>query len=366
MDSDLELYYWLKLTREFEYRVSRLHAQNKISGGVYSGFGQEAVVVGTTYGLQREDVIFPLHRDLGALLVKGVPPGMVMAQLYGKATGLARGKDSGLHGGLLSQGVFGSTSMLASSLPVACGFALKFKLRREPRVCVAYFGEGAGSRGDFHEAANFAGVHKLPVLFVCENNQYAYSTPLSQTMAIENVADRAAAYGFKGQVVDGNDLFAVLEATAKATARARAGEGPTLIEAKTYRMLGHSPHDRASYRIEQERKRWEARDPLRLWESYLQVKGVDLEKVRAETEARIKAVVDEAVKFAEESPDPSPEDALTDIYATAVPGVPQIRVEPREDDSQEVLRPSDSKASQPPLQAPAPATPGSREESTLH
>jgi len=274
LDRDLDLYYLLKLTREFEYRVSRLHAQNKISGGVYSGFGQEAVVVGTTYRLTREDFIFPLHRDLGALLVKGVPPGEIMAQLYGKATGLARGKDSGLHGGSLAHGVFGSTSMLASSLPVAAGFALKFKLRKEPRVCVAYFGDGAASRGDFHEAANFAGIHKLPVIFVCENNQFAYSTPLSATMAIENVADRAAGYGFKGIVVDGNDLHAMLEATDRAITRARGGEGPTLIEAKTYRMLGHSPHDRAAYRVEDEKKRWEARDPLRLWESYLQVKGV--------------------------------------------------------------------------------------------
>jgi pyruvate dehydrogenase E1 component alpha subunit len=354
VDRDLDLYYWLKLTRDFEYRVSRLHAQNKIAGGVYSGFGQEAVVVGTTFGLRPEDVVFPLHRDLGAFLVKGVPPGAVMAQLYGKATGLSRGKDSGLHGGSLAHNVFGSTSMLASSLPVACGFALKFKLRKEPRVCVAYFGEGAGSRGDFHEAANFAGVHKLPVIFVCENNQYAYSTPLSSTMAIDNVADRAQGYGFKGVVVDGNDLHAVLEASEKAVARARAGEGATLIECKTYRMLGHSPHDRAAYRVEDERKRWEARDPIRLWEGYLQVKGVDIEKVRAETGTRIQALIDEAVKFAEESPDPAPEDATTDIYSTWAPGVPEIRVEPRE--------PLPAIAPEPePAEAPKP-----REERTLH
>lgn len=357
MDRDLELYYLLKLTREFEYRVSRLHAQNKISGGVYSGFGQEAVVVGTTFDLKREDVIFPLHRDLGALLVKGVPPGVVMAQLYGKATGLSRGKDSGLHGGSLEHGVFGSTSMLASSLPVACGFALKFKLRKEPQVALAYFGEGAGSRGDFHEAANFAGVHRLPVIFVCENNQYAYSTPLSQTMAIENVADRAAAYGFKGVVVDGNDLHAVLEASARAVARARAGEGPTLIECKTYRMLGHSPHDRAAYRIEEEKKRWEARDPLRLWESFLEVKGLDLAQTKAQIEARIKQVVDDAVRFAEESPDPEPEDALTDIYATWAPGVPTIRVEPREP----VAAPAPGEGAPPQELSPAP-----REPQTLH
>jgi len=347
LERDLELYYLIKLTRELEHRVGRLHVQGKIAGGIYSGFGQEAVVVATTYPLRPDDVILPLHRDVGALLAKGVPAAQIMAQLFGKATGLSRGKDSGLHGGSLAHGVFGSTSMLASSLPVACGLALTFKLRKQPRVAVAYFGEGAGSRGDFHEAANFAGIHKLPVLFVCENNLDAFSTHLTRTMAIDDVADRAAAYGFKGVVVDGNDVLAVLEATEKAAARARAGEGPTLIECKTYRILGHSPHDRASYQSEEERQRWEARDPIRLWEVYLEVKGVDLAQVRPEIEARVKAAVDEAVKFAEESPDPTPEDALTDLYASFAPGEPRIEIVPREPD-QLVGLTEETKVSTPP------------------
>jgi TPP-dependent pyruvate/acetoin dehydrogenase alpha subunit len=330
LDRDLDLYYWLKLTRELELRIARLHAQNKIAGGVFSGYGQEAVVVGTTFNLLPEDFIFPLHRDLGALLVKGVPAKLILAQLFGKATGLSGGKDSGLHGGSLAHGVFGSTSMLASSLPVACGVALKFKLKKESRVCIAYFGEGASSRGDFHEAANFAGIHKLPVVLVCENNQYAYSTPTAQTMAIEDLADRARGYGFKGVVVDGNDVHTVLDASDKAIAFARAGEGPTLIECKTYRMHGHSPHDRASYRAEEEKRIWEARDPIRRFEAYLQVAGVDVQKAREELDAKIKLLIDEAVAAVEASPDPSAEDALTDVYATFAPGVPEIRIEPRE------------------------------------
>jgi pyruvate dehydrogenase E1 component alpha subunit len=331
VDREIELYYWLKLTREFEHRVSRLHAQNKILGGVYSGYGQEAVVVGSVFGLTPADYVFPLHRDLGAFLVKGVPAQTLMAQLYGKETGLSRGKDSFLHGGSLAHGVFGSTSMLASTLPVACGVAWRFKVKKEQNVCVAFFGEGAGSRGDFHEAANFAGIHKLAVVFVCENNHYAYSTPVQKQMAVENVADRAVAYGFKGVQCSGNDLHEVIDVMGMAVTRAREGDGPTLVECKTYRMLGHSAHDRAAYRVADEVLRWEARDPIRQWEAFLSLKGFPLDEVKKETEARIARELDEAVRFAEESPDPKPEEALTDIYATEVPGEPRIRVTPREE-----------------------------------
>src|SRR5216684_2538871 len=195
VEYELQLYYWMKLIRGFEDRVSRLHRQNKILGGVYSGAGQEAIVTGVCAPLQEGDLVAPLHRDLGVFLMRGVDPGRLMAQLMGKETGLSRGKDSFLHGGDLEHAVFGSTSMLGSSLPVA----------------VAFFGEGAASRGDVHEAMNFAGVHKLPVVFVCENNRYAYSTPLEKQMAIEDVADRAVAYGFRGHVVSGNDLLAVVQ-----------------------------------------------------------------------------------------------------------------------------------------------------------
>src|ERR1700675_4178503 len=193
---ELQLYYWMKLIRGFEDRVSRLHRQNKILGGVYSGAGQEALVAGICAPLQEGDLVAPLHRDLGVFLMRGVDPGRLMAQLMGKETGLSRGKDSFLHGGDLEHAVFGSTSMLGSSLPVAVGAALKYHIKKEKHVAVAFFGEGAASRGDVHEAMNFAGVHKLPVVFVCENNRFAYSTPLEKQMPIDDVASRAAAYGF--------------------------------------------------------------------------------------------------------------------------------------------------------------------------
>jgi len=318
MERELELYYYLRLVREFESRVSKMHHQGKIAGGVYSGLGQEAVTVGTVYGLEKEDYVFPLHRDLGAFLVKGVDPKLLMAQILGKKNGISGGRDSFLHAGWPDAGVFGGTSMLASTLPVACGVALKFRMRGEPNVAVAYFGEGASSRGDFHEALNFAGVQKLPVVFVCENNFYAFSTPQSMEMAIEDVADRAYGYGFKGHVCSGNDLFAVMHEMKPAVEKARNGEGPTLIECKTYRYSGHSEHDMAKYRTEEEVLEWESRDPVQRFEFYLSKKGHDLNKVIEETAARVKSIVDEAVEHAEKSPDPEGPEAMENLYATPI------------------------------------------------
>src|SRR6266436_8371726 len=248
VEYELQLYYWMKLIRAFEERVSRLHRQNKIMGGVYSGAGQEAIVTGICAPLHDGDFVAPLHRDMGAFIMRGVDPGRLMAQLMGKETGLSRGKDSFLHGGDLEHGIFGSTSMLGSSLPVAVGAALKFQIKKEPLIALAFFGEGASSRGDVHEAMNFAGVRKLPVIFVCENNRYAYSTPLEKQMAIENVAARAEAYGFRGHVVSGNDLLAVVQLRQHVVNRVREGGGPSMIECKTYRYRGHSEHDPALYR----------------------------------------------------------------------------------------------------------------------
>jgi TPP-dependent pyruvate/acetoin dehydrogenase alpha subunit len=319
---EIQLYYWMKLIRAFEDRVARLHRQNKILGGVYSGAGQEAIVTGICAPLRDGDFVAPLHRDLGAFLIRGVDPGRLMAQLMGRETGLSRGKDSFLHGGDLEHGIFGSTSMLGASLPVAVGAALKFKLKRESHIAVAFFGEGAASRGDVHEAMNFAGVQKLPVLFVCENNRYAYSTPLEKQMAIEDVADRAAAYGFKGHVCSGNDLLAVLEVAERVIDRVRAGAGPSLIECKTYRWRGHSEHDAALYRDQEELIEWQSRDPIPQFELFLEKKGHDVKRIREETDERTRAVLQQAVEFAESSPLPKPEEALEDLYAPAPASAP--------------------------------------------
>jgi TPP-dependent pyruvate/acetoin dehydrogenase alpha subunit len=311
----LEMYYWLRLIRSFDERLSVLVKQGKVRSGVYTGIGQEAIIVGTCFGLRTEDFIAPLHRDLGAFLMKGVEPRVMMSQMFAKTTGLSKGRDSALHSGASELGIFGNTSMLGANLPVAAGVALTFKMERCDNVVIAYFGEGASNVGDFHEALNFAGVHQLPVLFICENNQYAYSVPLEKSMAIDDVADRAHGYGFDGVAINGNDVLAVYQATQGALARARGGDGPTLIECKTYRWHGHSEHDKAFYRSDEELAMWKSRDPITTFTTYLRTRHILDEAKQKDVEGRVAASIDEAVEFATNAPDPDPSEAASDLYA---------------------------------------------------
>jgi TPP-dependent pyruvate/acetoin dehydrogenase alpha subunit len=311
----LDMFYWLKLIRAFDERLSVLVRQGKVRSGVYTGIGQEAIVVGTCFGLRKEDFICPLHRDLGTFLMKGVDARTMMSQMFAKITGLSKGRDSALHSGVNELGIFGNTSMLGANLPVAAGLAYTFKMERSDNVVVAYFGEGASNTGDFHEALNFAGVQRLPVLFVCENNQYAYSVPLEKSMAIDDVADRAESYGFDGVSINGNDVLAVYQTTQGALARARGGDGPTLIECKTYRWHGHSEHDKAFYRTNEELAMWKSRDPIPTFTTYLKGLQVLSDEALADVEARVKATIDDAVEFAMNAPDPDPQEAVTDLHA---------------------------------------------------
>jgi TPP-dependent pyruvate/acetoin dehydrogenase alpha subunit len=311
----LEMFYWLKLIRAFDERLSILVKQGKVRSGVYTGIGQEAIIVGTGFGLRKDDYICPLHRDLGSFLMKGVEPGVMMSQMFAKTTGLSKGRDSALHSGVSELGIFGNTSMLGANLPVAAGLALTYKMERTDNVVVAYFGEGASNVGDFHEALNFAGVQRLPIIFVCENNQYAYSVPIEKSMAIDDVADRAESYGFDGVAINGNDVLAVYQSTQGALTRARSGEGPTLIECKTYRWHGHSEHDKAFYRTNEELAMWKSRDPIPTFTTYLKGLHVLSDQQEQDTIERVAKVIDEAVEFAMNAPDPKPEDAVTDLYA---------------------------------------------------
>jgi pyruvate dehydrogenase E1 component alpha subunit len=311
----LDMFYWLKLIRAFDERLSILVRQGKVRSGVYTGIGQEAIIVGTCFGLRKEDFVCPLHRDLGAFLMKGVEPRVMMSQMLGKADGLSKGRDSALHSGVNELGIFGNTSMLGSNLPVACGLALTFQMEQIDNVVIAYFGEGASNVGDFHEALNFAGVHRLPIVFVCENNQYAYSVPVEKALAIDDVADRAESYGFDGVAINGNDVLAVYQTTQGALRRARGGDGPTLIECKTYRWHGHSEHDKAFYRTEEELAMWKSRDPIPTFTTYLQGLRVLDETKTADIEQRVKKTIDEALELATNAPDPVPEEAATDLYA---------------------------------------------------
>src|SRR3954453_10947230 len=306
----LEMFYWLKLIRAFDLRLSTLVKQGKVRSGVYTGIGQEAIIVGTCFGLRREDFICPLHRDLGAFLMKGVDARTMMSQMFAKTSGLSKGKDSALHSGVNELGIFGNTSMLGANLPVAAGLALTFKMEQTDNVVVAYFGEGASNVGDFHEALNFAGVQRLPVVFICENNQYAYSVPVEKSMAIDDVADRAHSYGFDGVAINGNDVLAVYQSTQGALARARSGEGPTLIECKTYRWHGHSEHDKAFYRTDEELAMWKSRDPIPTFTTYLRTRNVLDDAKLKEVESRVTATIDDAVEYSINAADPDPGEAI--------------------------------------------------------
>ncbi|MBS1251771.1 MAG: Acetoin:2,6-dichlorophenolindophenol oxidoreductase subunit alpha [Anaerolineales bacterium] len=311
----LDIYYWMRLTRAIDERITLLYNQGKILGAAFSERGHEAISVGAAGALEDDDIVAPMHRDLGAYLVRGLPAREIMAQHLGKVTGTSRGRDSNMHGlGDLSHGIIGFVSMLPASLPVTVGVGLSFWLRDEGRVAMTWFGDGATSTGKFHEGLNFAGVFKLPVVFICENNQYAYSTPTSRQFAIEDIADRAAGYGFPGIIVDGNDVLEVYEATKAAVDRARAGGGPTLIECKTMRMLGHAFHDNAEYVPDELLAEWEKKDPVAQYENALIEREVLTEERRQEIESRVRDTLEEAQAFAEESPMPDPADLEKGVY----------------------------------------------------
>ena len=314
-ETQLKILYYMKVVRELENRIERkLYRQGKILGGVYVGRGQEAIAVGSCIDLRADDVVCPSHRDMGAFLIRGMSLRTIFAQYMGRKTGATKGKDSNMHMGSLEHNLIAFISMLGDNVPVAAGIGLSFKMRGQDRVVVCSFGDGATSRGDWHEGLNMASVLKCPVVFICNNNQYAYSTPLERQMAVENVADRAPAYGMPGEIVDGNDVIAVWNASQRAIDYARSGNGPSLIECKTFRMTGHSAHDDASYVPQELFEYWETRDPIRRLERTLVQQNMLSDAVIAEMEKGINAEIDEAIAIAEKDPYPEPEDCLRDVY----------------------------------------------------
>jgi TPP-dependent pyruvate/acetoin dehydrogenase alpha subunit len=319
----LDMLYYMKLTREIETRIERkLYRQGKIVGGVYVGRGQEAIAVGSAIQLTSEDCICPSHRDMGAYLIRGMSPRMIFAQYMGRKTGASQGKDANMHMGDMSKKIVAFVSMLADTVPVAAGIGLAFKIRRQNHVVLCYFGDGATSRGDWHEGLNLASVLKLPVIFICNNNQYAYSTPVEKQMAVKDISVRAQAYGMPGVTIDGNDIRAVYDATHTAIAQARDNGGPSLIECKTFRMTGHSAHDDVRYVPKHLFEEWEKKDPiLRLETSLLQDKTVTEAEVKR-LAARIAREVDDAISQAENDPYPEPHEALEGVYADQVAEAP--------------------------------------------
>lgn len=318
-DDLLEMYRRMWLARLFDETLYDLKKKGRLRrGNVYGSRGQEAILVGTTYPLRAHDFVSPIHRDMPAFHFKGMPLEKVMAQVWGKATAPTRGKDSWSHMGDISLGLIHSTSMLGSTVPVACGAAWALKLDgKGDSVVLTYNGEGATATGAFHEGANFAGVHKLPLILVIENNQYAYSTPLELNVPTGRVADRAIGYGMPGVVVDGNDVLAVYDETYHAFERARRGDGPTLIECVTYRVQGHADHDETrarQYRPVEEIEEWEAKDPLPRFRNYLLGTGNFSEAELPEPPPEVVRQIHDAVEIAINSPDPEPATAMEDIY----------------------------------------------------
>jgi len=318
-DELIEIYRYMLLARLFDERVierCRMH-----DGGVielpHSHIGQEAIGVGACYKLRRGDYILPSLRTRPALLMR-IPAKEQMAGIFGKATGPARAKVTTHHIGDNERGIIGTTGVVGGHLCTATGVALACKLRKTDSVVLCFLGDGASNRGDFHEALNFASVKKLPVIFIVENNQYAMWTPISSHMAIENVADRAKSYGIPGVIVDGNDVLAVHRAVQEAIKRARSGNGPTLIECKTYRIRDHAELPYPERRPKEEIEEWKKKDPIKCFKEWLLEKGVLTEEMAKKIEKEIEAELDEAVKFAEESPFPEPEETLRDVYEEAV------------------------------------------------
>jgi TPP-dependent pyruvate/acetoin dehydrogenase alpha subunit len=314
-EQHLELYYFMRLNRELEDQMARLFRQNKILGGLYSSYGQEAISVGTAYALGPDDWIAPMIRNIGALLVRGIKPREVLTQHMARHTSPTKGKDGTSHfADLKVRHVVSPISMLGDLIPVMTGVAMAGRYLGQKIVAMTWIGDGGTSTGVFHEGLNLAAVQKAPLVLVIENNQWAYSTPVNRQTALRDLADRAKAYGIESAIVDGNDIVAVERTTRKAVAHARAGKGPVLIEAKTLRMHGHAQHDAAEYVPKEMLELWKKRDPLDRYEKFLTRKKLWDAKTKKEIDARIAREIQADVEYAENSPFPPPETAAQGVY----------------------------------------------------
>jgi pyruvate dehydrogenase E1 component alpha subunit len=311
----IEMYTSMLKIRYFEEKVFELYGQNLVPGTIHLYAGEEAVAVGVCSNLRRDDYIISTHRGHGHCIAKGADLDKTMAEILGKKTGYCKGKGGSMHIADFDIGMLGATAVVGAGIPIASGAGLSIKLRGTDQVAACFFGDGASNQGTFHEGINMAAIWKLPVIFVCENNLYAMGTRQSIVMTIENVADRATAYGIPGVSVDGNDVLAVYEVASEAVKRACKGEGPTLIECKTYRQKGHSRFDPAAYRPKAEVEEWLKKDPITRFRSVLIENGTLTEQEAEKLSREAKEAVESAVKFATESPFPQPEEALEDVYA---------------------------------------------------
>jgi TPP-dependent pyruvate/acetoin dehydrogenase alpha subunit len=314
----LELYYWMRLTRSLEEKLVNLYRQTKVVGGLFRSLGQEADAVGSAYALDRSqgDILSPLIRNLGSMLVQGATPLEVLRQYMAKAESPTRGRELNIHFNDLERGFLGQISHLGDMVPVMAGVTLSFRIRRQRRVGLVYVGDGAMSTGAFHEGINFAAVQRLPLVVIAENNGYAYSTPLHRQTAVAQLVEKAAGYGVRGAQADGNDVLAVYQVTRDAVDRARNGEGVTLIELLTYRRKGHAEHDNQSYVSREELETWAAKDPIDRYVRQLTETGWATAGEVEKIDARISNEIDAAVALCEHEPLPAPGTALDEVTVT--------------------------------------------------
>jgi pyruvate dehydrogenase E1 component alpha subunit len=301
--------------RHFEDRVKDLFAAGEMPGFVHLYLGQEAVAVGACATLNDDDYITSTHRGHGHIIAKGGDVKLMMAELYGKATGYNKGKGGSMHIADPRLGILGANGIVGAGLPIATGAGLSAKLRKSGQVTVCFFGDGASNQGTFHEAINIAAAFDLPVVYVCENNLYAVGTRQSDVRKVEDIADRGVGYAIPGLAIDGNDVIAVYEACKEAVDRARAGMGPTLIECKTYRWRTHFEGEPDTYRPPEEVEAWMQREPIAPYRTKLIEQGVLTEAQASKIEVDVLAELDGAVEFARQSPHPEPESALEDLWA---------------------------------------------------
>ncbi len=304
------------LIRAFEEKADELFALGKVHGTMHLSMGQEAVATGVCAALRSDDYILSTHRGHGHCLAKGADVRKMMAEFLGKETGYCRGRGGSMHIADPSSGNLGANGIVAGGLPIATGVGLSIQIRRTGQVCVAFFGDGAANEGAFHESLNLASIWRLPVVFVCENNQYAMSMPVRHSTSVERISQRASAYGIPGDTIDGMDVLAVHEVGRTAIGRARSGDGPALIECLTYRFKGHSKSDVAQrYRPRDEVTAWRARDPIPRFQEMLRAEGVLTADHAARIEQDAREAIEDALRFAEASPEPDPATVLDGVYA---------------------------------------------------
>jgi TPP-dependent pyruvate/acetoin dehydrogenase alpha subunit len=309
------MYRDMLLMRGIEERGHTLYKQGKIPGSFYTGRGNEAASIGVAAAMGPDDVGIPLHRNVGVHLVRGIEPWRILANYLGRVDSPSRGRDGNIHLGDLERGTISIVSHLPAMLPVAVGCALAFRIREEKRVAVGWFGDGSSARGDAHEAMNFAAIRQLPVVFVCDNNQFAYSTPTHLEYACEKIADRAAAYGFEGVTVDGTDVLAVYHEATRAIEKAREGGGPTLVECLTLRMEGHAVHDDAYYVPKEMLKEWAKHDPVERYRSWLRERAAFLPEEDESLQQEVAGVLRDAMRRADASPIPDGSTVTDGVYA---------------------------------------------------